>query len=40
MFTVDVLDARITDNCILLDLAKIDLEKTLNQAKYLKGIWE
>lgn len=40
MFTVDVLDARITDNSIMLDLAKIDLEKTLNQAKYLKGIWE
>jgi hypothetical protein len=39
-FTIDVLDARILDTIILLDLAKIDLEKTLNQAKYLKGIWE
>jgi hypothetical protein len=40
MFSVDVYDARLTDNAILLETAKIDLEKTLNQAKYLKGIWE
>ena len=40
MFAVDVLTARLTDTDILLNLAKIDLEKTLNQAKYLKGIWE
>lgn len=39
-FLIDVLDARITDNAIMLNSAKIDLEKTLNQAKYLKGIWE
>jgi hypothetical protein len=40
MFTVDVITARLTDNAIMLENAKIDLEKTLNQAKYLKGIWE
>ena len=40
MFTVDVLDARIAETLVHLDYAKIDLEKTLISAKYLKGIWE
>lgn len=39
-FTVDVLAARLAETEGFLDLAKIDLEKTLNSAKYLKGIWE
>jgi hypothetical protein len=39
-FKVDVCDARLSKNQSLLETAKDDLEKTLNSAKYLKGIWE
>jgi hypothetical protein len=38
--TADMLEARITESNSLLALARLDLEKTLNKAKYLKGIWE
>ena len=39
-FTADVFQARISGISYQLTEAKIDLEKTLNSAKYLKGIWE
>lgn len=39
-FTVDVCNARMAKNESLLEDARNDLEKTLNSAKYLKGIWE
>jgi hypothetical protein len=38
--TMDILDARMSEVDSLLNLAEQDLEKTLNKAKYLKGIWE
>lgn len=37
---VDVIDARLSETNSLISLAQNDLEKTLNKAKYLKGIWE
>lgn len=39
-FSFDVASARLTEITGHLESAKIDLEKTLNSAKYLKGIWE
>lgn len=36
----DVVSARLKETESLLEHAKIDLEKTLNSAKYIKGIWE
>ena len=39
-FTVDVCDARLAKIQSQLEDARNDLEKTLNSAKYLKGIWE
>jgi len=39
-FAVDVAEARLLESTVHLEAAKIDLEKTLNSAKYLKGIWE
>jgi hypothetical protein len=36
----DIIEARISETDSLLNLAREDLEKTLKQAKYLKGIWE
>lgn len=38
--TVDVIDARMSESDSLLNLARKDLEKTLRNTKYLKGIWE
>jgi len=39
-FAVDVVEARLIESSSHLEVAKNDLEKTLNSAKYLKGIWE
>ena len=39
-FTVDVIEARLAQTVQHLEYARNDLEKTLNSAKYLKGIWE
>jgi len=39
-FAVDVCNARLAMLQSKLEYAKNDLEKTLNSAKYLKGIWE
>lgn len=39
-FTIDVIESRIAETHSLMLLARVDLEKTLNKAKYLKGIWE
>lgn len=39
-FAVDLSNARLAKNQSRLELARTDLEKTLNSAKYLKGIWE
>lgn len=40
MFGVDLANARLNETVSLLEVAKKDLEKTLNKAKYLKGLWE
>lgn len=39
-FAVDLSEARLAKVQSMLEDAKNDLEKTLNSAKYLKGIWE
>jgi len=39
-FAVDLSDARLAKIQSMLEDASDDLEKTLNSAKYLKGIWE
>ena len=39
-FAVDLSNARIAKVQSMLEDARNDLEKTLNSAKYLKGIWE
>jgi hypothetical protein len=39
-FAVDLSDAKLAKIQSMLEDASNDLEKTLNQAKYLKGIWE
>lgn len=39
-FAVDLCNARLAKTQSQLEDAKNDLEKTLNSAKYLKGIWE
>lgn len=39
-FKADLCDARLTSTALPLSRARDDLEKTLNSAKYLKGIWE
>lgn len=39
-FSIDIANARLNETVSLLDVAKKDLEKTLNKAKYLKGLWE
>lgn len=38
--TMDVITARMSESESLLTLARGDLDKTLQKAKYLKGIWE
>lgn len=40
MFGVDLANARLNETVSLVEVAKKDLEKTLNKAKYLKGLWE
>lgn len=37
---IDIIDARIQESNSKLHLAREELEKTLNKAKYLKDIWE
>jgi hypothetical protein len=39
-FMVDICNARLAKNESVLEYARNELEKTLNSAKYLKGIWE
>lgn len=39
-FSVDLCNARLAKNESMLEDARIELEKTLNSAKYLKGIWD
>lgn len=39
-FSVDLYNARISSIQSSLEVAKDDLQKTLNSTKYLKGIWE